>query len=175
MDSIKDISKEKDIIRILGRMPDTVMDKDSDDNHKDILELIYEVRIGSQENLYTMLQNAGYQTTKGDTYTAVLIGDNVSENTISSIPNGSKKIDIYSIASWLVDNKIAVKEYTNKQNSSSTESTQRIEKKENNPIWVSILVGIVAIAGVVCLFPIFIVIILFVPGALNKFVHLLIK
>lgn len=44
--SIYEISKDKDIIRILGRMPDTIMGRDIDDKDADILDRTYEVYIG---------------------------------------------------------------------------------------------------------------------------------
>lgn len=58
--SIYEISKDKDIIRILGRMPDTIMGRDIDDKDADILDRTYEVYIGSQKNLCVMLRKAGY-------------------------------------------------------------------------------------------------------------------
>ena len=53
MDSVRDLSKEKDIIRIIGRMPDRVLDKEAAEG-TDILDRIYEVHIGTQDNLIEM-------------------------------------------------------------------------------------------------------------------------
>lgn len=64
MDSVRDLSKEKDIIRIIGRMPDRVLDKEAAAEGTDILDRIYEVHIGTQDNLIEMLQKAGYIVTK---------------------------------------------------------------------------------------------------------------
>ena len=112
MDSIRDLSKDKDIIRIIGRMPDRVLDKEAEAEGTDITDRIFEVHIGTQDNLIEMLQKAGYKVTESDSYTAVIIGERVSENTLKSLPEGCKKIDVFSIASWLVENKIANKKYT---------------------------------------------------------------
>lgn len=109
MNSVRDLSKDKDIIRIIGGMPDRVLDKDAESEGADILDRIYEVHIGTQDNLIEMLQKADYKVTESDSYTAVIIGERVSENTLKTLPEGCKKIDVYSIASWLVDNKIANK------------------------------------------------------------------
>ena len=99
MDSISDLSKEKDIIRIIGRMPDRVLDKDAESEGADILDRIYEVHIGTQDNLIEMLQKAGYKVTGSDSYTAVIIGERVTENTLKTLPEGCKKINVNSIAS----------------------------------------------------------------------------
>ena len=45
MNSIKAVSKEKDITRIIGRMPDRVLDKEAAAEGTDILDRIYEVTI----------------------------------------------------------------------------------------------------------------------------------
>lgn len=112
MNSVRDLSKDKDIIRITGGMPDRVLDKDAESEGADILDRIYEVHIGTQGTLIKMLQKAGYKVTESDSYTAVIIGERVSENTLKTLPEGCKKIDVFSIASWLVENKIAKKKYT---------------------------------------------------------------
>ena len=85
MDSVRDLSKEKDIIRIIGRMPDCVLDKEAAAEGTDILDRIYEVHIGTQDNLIEMLQKAGYKVTERDSYTAVIIGERVSENTLKTL------------------------------------------------------------------------------------------
>ena len=79
MNSVIDLSKDKDIIRIIGRMPDRVLDKEAGAEGTDILDRIYEVHIGTQDNLIEMLQKAGYKVTESDSYTAVIIGERVSE------------------------------------------------------------------------------------------------
>ena len=66
MNSVIDLSKDKDIIRIIGRMPDRVLDKEAGAEGTDILDRIYEVHIGTQDNLIEMLQKAGYMVTKSD-------------------------------------------------------------------------------------------------------------
>ena len=68
MKSIKAVSKEKDIIRIIGRMPDRVLDKEAAAEGTDIPDRIYEVHIGTQDNLIEMLQKAGYKVTESDSY-----------------------------------------------------------------------------------------------------------
>lgn len=127
MNSVRDLSKDKDIIRIIGGMPDRVLDKDAESEGADILDRIYEVHIGTQGTLIKMLQKAGYKVTESDSYTAVIIGERVSENTLKTLPEGCKKIDVFSIASWLVENKIAKKKYTFHKELPSIEN---IEKKE---------------------------------------------
>lgn len=112
MNSVRDLSKDKDIIRIIGGMPDRVLDKDAESEGADILDRIYEVHIGTQGTLIKMLQKAGYKVTERDSYTAVIIGERVSENTLKTLTEGCKKIDVFSIASWLIENKIANKKYT---------------------------------------------------------------
>ncbi len=56
MNSVRDLSKDKDIIRIIGGMPDRVLDKDAESEGADILDRIYEVHIGTQGTLIKMLQ-----------------------------------------------------------------------------------------------------------------------
>ena len=92
MNSIKAVSKEKDIIRIIGRMPDRVLDKEAAAEGTDILDRIYEVHIGTQDNLIEMLQKAGYMVTKSDSYTAVIIGERVSENTLKTLRKDARKL-----------------------------------------------------------------------------------
>ena len=86
MDSVRDLSKEKDIIRIIGRMPDRVLDKEAEGEGVDILDRIYEVHIGTQDKMINMLLKAGYKVTESDSYTAVIIGEKVSENTLKIFP-----------------------------------------------------------------------------------------
>lgn len=38
MNSVRDLSKDKDIIRIIGRMPDRVLDKEAEAEGTDILD-----------------------------------------------------------------------------------------------------------------------------------------
>ena len=92
MNSIKAVSKDKDIIRIIGGMPDRVLDKDAESEGADILDRIYEVHIGTQDNLIEMLQKAGYMVTKSDSYTAVIIGERVSENTLKTLRKDARKL-----------------------------------------------------------------------------------
>ena len=75
MNSVRDLSKDKDIIRIIGGMPDRVLDKDAESEGADILDRIYEIHIGTQGTLIKMLQKAGYKVTESDSYTAVIIGN----------------------------------------------------------------------------------------------------
>ena len=56
MNSIIAVSKEKDITRIIGRMPDRVLDKEAAAEGTDILDRIYEVYMDTQDNLIEMLQ-----------------------------------------------------------------------------------------------------------------------
>lgn len=168
MNSIKDLSKEKDIIRIIGRMPDRVLDKEVAAEGTDILDRIYEVYIGTQDNLIEMLQKAGYMVTKSDSYTAVIIGERVSENTLKTLPERCKKIDVNSIASWLVDNKIANKKYTFHKEIPSNEISEKkdVDGKKNV---LSIIAVMVVIVGIIIFCPILLLILLFVPGALKVF------
>ena len=170
MDSVRDLSKEKDIIRIIGRMPDRVLDKEAAAEGTDILDRIYEVHIGTQDNLIEMLQKAGYKVTESDSYTAVIIGERVSENTLKSLPEGCKKIDVFSIASWLVENKIANKKYTFHKELPSIEN---VEKKEVNggtkPL--AIIAVIVVLVIVIFLCPVLLFVLIFVPGALKVFIR----
>lgn len=170
MDSISDLSKEKDIIRIIGRMPDRVLDKDAESEGADILDRIYEVHIGTQDNLIEMLQKADYKVTESDSYTAVIIGERVSENTLKTLPEGCKKIDVYSIASWLVDNKIANKKYTFHKELPSIEN---VEKKEvtGGSKALAIIAVIVALVIVIFLCPVLLFVLIFVPGALKVFIR----
>ena len=92
MNSIKAVSKEKDIIRIIGRMPDRVLDKEAAAEGTDILDRIYEVYMDTQDNLIEMLQKAGYMVTKSDSYTAVIIGERVSENTLKTLRKDARKL-----------------------------------------------------------------------------------
>lgn len=168
MNSIKDLSKEKDIIRIIGRMPDRVLDKEVAAEGTDILDRIYEVYIGTQDNLIEMLQKAGYMVTKSDSYTAVIIGERVSENTLKTLPERCKKIDVNSIASWLVDNKIANKKYTFHKEIPSNEISEKkdVDGKKNV---LAIIAVMVVIVGIIIFCPILLLILLFVPGTLKVF------
>lgn len=170
MDSVRDLSKEKDIIRIIGRMPDRVLDKEAAAEGTDILDRIYEVHIGTQDNLIEMLQKAGYKVTESDSYTAVIIGERVSENTLKSLPEGCKKIDVFSIASWLVENKIANKKYTFHKELPSIEN---VEKKEANggTKALAIIAVIVVLVIVIFLCPVLLFVLIFVPGALKVFIR----
>lgn len=170
MDSVRDLSKEKDIIRIIGRMPDRVLDKEAAAEGTDILDRIYEVHIGTQDNLIEMLQKAGYKVTESDSYTAVIIGERVSENTLKSLPEGCKKIDVFSIASWLVENKIANKKYTFHKELPSIEN---VEKKEVNggTKALAIIAVIVVLVIVIFLCPVLLLVLIFVPGALKVFIR----
>lgn len=170
MNSVRDLSKDKDIIRIIGRMPDRVLDKDAESEGADILDRIYEVHIGTQDNLIEMLQKADYKVTESDSYTAVIIGERVSENTLKTLPEGCKKIDVYSIASWLVDNKIANKKYTFHKELPSIEN---VEKKEvtGGSKALAIIAVIVALVIVIFLCPVLLFVLIFVPGALKVFIR----
>lgn len=170
MDSISDLSKEKDIIRIIGQMPDRVLDKDAESGGADILDRIYEVHIGTQDNLIEMLQKADYKVTESDSYTAVIIGERVSENTLKTLPEGCKKIDVYSIASWLVDNKIANKKYTFHKELPSIENVEK-KKVTGGLKALAIIAVIVALVIVIFLCPILLFVLIFVPGALKVFIR----
>lgn len=170
MNSVIDLSKDIDIIRIIGRMPDRVLDKEAGAEGKDILDRIYEVHIGTQDNLIEMLQKAGYMVTKSDSYTAVIIGERVSENTLKTLPEGCKKIDVFSIASWLVENKIANKKYTFHKELPSNEISEKTVVTDGRKVWAIIAV-IVVIVGIIILCPALLLILLFVPGALKVFVR----
>lgn len=167
MNSIKAVSKEKDITRIIGRMPDCVLDKEAAAEGTDILDRIYEVHIGTQDNLIEMLQKAGYKVTESDSYTAVIIGEKVTENTLQTLPEGCKKIDVFSIASWLVENKIANKKYTFHKELPSIEN---VEKKEVNG-GTKALAIIVVLVIVIFLCPVLLFLLIFVPGALKVFIR----
>lgn len=168
MDSVRDLSKEKDIIRIIGRMPDRVLDKEAAAEGTDILDRIYEVHIGTQDNLIEMLQKAGYKVTESDSYTAVIIGERVSENTLKSLPEGCKKIDVFSIASWLVESKIANKKYTFHKELPSIEN---VEKKEVNGGTKALAIIAVILVIVIFLCPVLLFVLIFVPGALKVFIR----
>lgn len=170
MNSIKAVSKEKDIIRIIGRMPDCVLDKEAAAEGTAILDRIYEVHIGTQDNLIEMLQKAGYKVTESDSYTAVIIGEKVTENTLQTLPEGCKKIDVFSIASWLVENKIANKKYTFHKELPSIEN---VEKKEVNrgTKALAIIAVIVVLVIVIFLCPVLLFVLIFVPGALKVFIR----
>ena len=170
MDSVRDLSKEKDIIRIIGRMPDRVLDKEPVGEGVDILDRIYEVHIGTQDNLIEMLQKAGYKVTESDSYTAVIIGERVSENTLKTLPEGCKKIDVFSIASWLVENKIANKKYTFHKELPSNEISEKKVVTGGRKAGAIIAV-IVVLVGIIFLCPALLLILLFVPGALKVFVR----
>ena len=170
MDSVRDLSKEKDIIRIIGRMPDRVLDKEAAAEGTDILDRIYEVHIGTQDNLIEMLQKAGYKVTESDSYTAVIIGERVTENTLQTLPEGCKKIDVFSIASWLVENKIANKKYTFHKELPSTETSEKKVVNSGRKAGAIIAV-IVVLVGIIFLCPALLLILLFVPGALKVFVR----
>ena len=64
MNSIKAVSKDKDIIRIIGRMPDRVLDKEAAAEGTDILDRIYEVYMDTQDNLIEMLQKLAIRLLK---------------------------------------------------------------------------------------------------------------
>ena len=170
IDSVRDLSKEKDNIRIIGRMPDCVLDKEAAAEGTDILDRIYEVHIGTQDNLIEMLQKAGYKVTESDSYTAVIIGERVTENTLQTLPEGCKKIDVFSIASWLVENKIANKKYTFHKELPSIEN---VEKKEVNggTKALAIIAVIVVLVIVIFLCPVLLFVLIFVPGALKVFIR----
>ena len=170
MDSVRDLSKDKDIIRIIGGMPDRVLDKDAESEGADILDRIYEVHIGTQGTLIKMLQKAGYKVTESDSYTAVIIGEKVTENTLQTLPEGCKKIDVFSIASWLVENKIAKKKYTFHKELPSIEN---IEKKEvtGGTKALAIIAVIVVLVIVIFLCPVLLFVLIFVPGALKVFIR----
>ena len=170
MNSVRDLSKDKDIIRIIGGMPDRVLDKDAESEGADILDRIYEVHIGTQGTLIKMLQKAGYKVTESDSYTAVIIGERVSENTLKTLPEGCKKIDVFSIASWLVENKIANKKYTFHKELPSNEISEKTVVTGGRKVWAIIAV-IVVIVGIIILCPALLLILLFVPGALKVFVR----
>ena len=170
MDSVRDLSKEKDIIRIIGRMPDRVLDKEAGAEGTDILDRIYEVHIGTQDNLIEMLQKAGYKVTESDSYTAVIIGEKVTENTLQTLPEGCKKIDVFSIASWLVENKIANKKYTFHKELPSNEISEKKVVTGGRKAGAIIAV-IVVLVGIIFLCPALLLILLFVPGALKVFVR----
>ena len=170
MDSVRDLSKDKDIIRIIGRMPDRVLDKEAGAEGTDILDRIYEVHIGTQDNLIEMLQKAGYKVTESDSYTAVIIGEKVTENTLQTLPEGCKKIDVFSIASWLVGNKIANKKYTFHKELPSTETSEKKVVNSGRKAGAIIAV-IVVLVGIIFLCPALLLILLFVPGALKVFVR----
>ena len=170
MDSVRDLSKDKDIIRIIGGMPDRVLDKDAESEGADILDRIYEVHIGTQGTLIKMLQKAGYKVTERDSYTAVIIGERVSENTLKTLTEGCKKIDVFSIASWLVENKIANKKYTFHKELPSNEISEKTVVTGGRKVWAIIAV-IVVIVGIIILCPALLLILLFVPGALKVFVR----
>ena len=170
MNSVRDLSKDKDIIRIIGGMPDRVLDKDAESEGADILDRIYEVHIGTQGTLIKMLQKAGYKVTESDSYTAVIIGERVSENTLKTLPEGCKKIDVFSIASWLIENKIANKKYTFHKELPSIEN---VEKKEVNrgTKALAIIAVIVVLVIVIFLCPVLLFVLIFVPGALKVFIR----
>ena len=170
MNSVRDLSKDKDIIRIIGRMPDRVLDKEAEAEGTDILDRIFEVHIGTQDNLIEMLQKAGYMVTKSDSYTAVIIGERVSENTLKTLTEGCKKIDVNSIASWLVDNKIANKKYTFHKEIPSNKTSEKKEVDSGKNV-LAIIAVMVIIVGVIIFCPILLLILLFVPGALKVFVR----
>ena len=170
MNSVRDLSKDKDIIRIIGRMPDRVLDKEAAAEGTDILDRIYEVHIGTQDNLIEMLQKAGYKVTERDSYTAVIIGERVSENTLKTLPEGCKKIDVFSIASWLVENKIANKKYTFHKELPSTETSEKKVVNSGRKAGAIIAV-IVVLVGIIFLCPALLLILLFVPGALKVFIR----
>ena len=170
MDSVRDLSKEKDIIRIIGKMPDRVLDKEAEGEGVDILDRIYEVHIGTQGKLIDMLLKAGYKVTESDSYTAVIIGERVSENTLKTLPEGCKKIDVNSIASWLVDNKIANKKYTFHKELPSSEISEKKVVTGGRKAGTIIAV-IVVLVGIIFLCPALLLILLFVPGALKVFIR----
>ena len=170
MNSVRDLSKDKDIIRIIGRIHDRVLDKEPVGEGVDILDRIYEVHIGTQDNQIEMLQKAGYKVTESDSYTAVIIGERVSENTVKTLPEGCKNIDVFSIASWLVENKIANKKYTFHKELPSIEN---VEKKEVNrgTKALAIIAVIVVLVIVIFLCPVLLFLLIFVPGALKVFIR----
>ena len=170
MNSVRDLSKDKDIIRIIGGMPDRVLDKDAESEGADILDRIYEVHIGTQGTLIKMLQKAGYKVTESDSYTAVIIGERVSENTLKTFPEGCKIFHVFSIASWLVENKIAKKKYTFHKELPSIEN---IEKKEvtGGTKALAIIAVIVVLVFVIFLCPVLLFVLIFVPGALKVFIR----
>lgn len=170
MNSVRDLSKDKDIIRIIGRMPDRVLDKEPVGEGVDILDRIYEVHIGTQDNLIEMLQKAGYKVTESDSYTAVIIGERVSENTLKTLPEECKKIDVFPIASWLVENKIANKKYTFHKELPSNEISEKTVVTGGRKAGAIIAV-IVVLVGIIFLCPALLLILLFVPGTLKVFIR----
>ena len=117
-----------------------------------------------------MLQKAGYKVTESDSYTAVIIGERVSDNTLKTLPEGCKKIDVFSIASWLVENKIANKKYTFHKELPSNEISEKKVVTGGRKAGAIIAV-IVVLVGIIFLCPALLLILLFVPGALKVFVR----
>lgn len=171
MDSIYDLSKEKDVIRIMGRMPVSLLDRDPEED-RDILDRIYEVPIGTQEHLAAMLMEAGFRVTKGEDYTAVIISGKVSEEQMNSIPEGCKKIDVDFLAPWLADNKLVKKVYKYRKEESLPEET-KVEGWRK--FLLAIIFGIIALAVVYFGGAILLVVLLFVPGALTVFLRSFLK
>ena len=114
-----------------------------------------------------MLQKTGYKVTESDSYTAVIIGERVSENTLKTLPEGCKKIDVNSIASWLVDNKIANKKYTFHKELPSIEN----DEKKVVTGGTKALAIIVVLVIVIFLCPVLLFVLIFVPGALKVFIR----
>lgn len=175
MGKVREISKEKDIIRIIGRMPDSVMDKDPEEEEVDILDRFYEVPIGTQDNLKGMLQKAGYKVTRDDAYTIAIIGDRVSEEQLKAIPADCKIIDVYSLAAWLVDNNVAQKVYKFKKNNPSKEPTVVNKARGKNNILLSIVAGLILVGIIIFGGSLLLVLLIFVPGALTIFVRSFLK
>lgn len=172
MNSIENISKVNDVIRIMGRMPKDVAGKDPEEEGVDYLDTYYNVQIGTQANLTEMLRKAGYKVTKGNSFTVVIIGDNVSEEIMNSIPVSCKKIDVYSLASWLADNQLASKEYPY----ATDESDGEIEQQKGKPNILAIMISVIVLICCIVFLPsLFLVAIIFVPGALKVFLRSLVK
>ena len=86
------------------------------------------------------------------------------------MPEGCKKIDVFSIASWLVENKIANKKYTFHKEIPSNEISEKkdVDGKKNV---LAIIAVMVVIVGIIIICPILLLILLFVPGALKVFLR----
>lgn len=96
--------------------------------------------------------------------------NSVSENTLKNLPEGCKKIDVFSIASWLVDNKIANKKYTFHKEILSNEISEKkdVDGKKNV---LAIIAVIVVLVGIIILCPALLLILLFIPGVLKVFIR----
>lgn len=100
----------------------------------------------------------------------VIIGERVSENTLKTLPEGCKKIDVNSIASLLVDNKIANKKYTFHKELPSIENDEKKEVTGGTKA-LAIIAVIVVLVIVIFLCPVLLFVLIFVPGALKVFIR----